>query len=161
MGSGKSTIGYKLAKNLNYAYVDLDYLIEEKYRITIPDLFAKYDEGAFRKLEKETLQETFDLSTTVISTGGGTPCFYENMKLINKNGLSVYIKLNPITLNERLLKSKKKRPLIAKKTPEEILEHINIQLAAREFYYNQSKMIIDGLSIDIDQLSNSIKNLNT
>jgi shikimate kinase len=73
MGSGKTTAGKKLADRLGYTFIDLDKYIENKYRITIPHLFARYDEGAFRKLEKETITETFKLKNAVISTGGGTP----------------------------------------------------------------------------------------
>jgi len=158
MGSGKSTIGKKLAARLGYDFIDLDKMIEHKYKISIPDLFSRYDEGAFRKLEKETLHETFKLKSKVISTGGGTPCFYNNMDLINKNGLSVYLKMHPKSLYERLIKSKKKRPLIADKPPDEILNHITKHLSEREFYYNQSKMTFKGENLDIKELKKSIKN---
>jgi len=156
MGSGKTTVGRKLAAKLGYSFHDLDKQIEHKFKITIPDLFAKYDEGAFRKIEKETLLDTFTLSNTVISTGGGTPCFFDNMEMINKHGLSVYLKMHPKSLYERLIKSKKKRPLIADKPPDEILDHITNHLSEREFYYNQAKMTIKGESLDISELTKSI-----
>lgn len=156
MGSGKTTVGKKLAVRLGYSFLDLDKKIENKYKISIPDLFTKYDEDIFRKLEQETLHDTINLTNTVISTGGGTPCFYNNMELINKHGLSVYLKMHPKSLCDRLIKSKKKRPLIANKSPKEIMDHITNHLSEREFYYNQSTMTIKGESLDIAELSKSI-----
>jgi len=158
MGSGKTTVGKKLAAKMDYSFLDLDKMIEHKFKITIPDLFAKYDEKTFRKLEQETLLDTFTLANTVISTGGGTPCFYDNMELINKNGLSVYLKMHPKSLYERLIKSKKKRPLLANKSTEEILKHISMQVIERESFYLQSNLMIKGESMDIRKLVESITN---
>jgi len=158
MGSGKTTVGKKLAARLCYSFLDLDKKIENKYKITIPNLFTKYDEETFRKLEQETLHDTINLTNTVISTGGGTPCFYDNMELINKNGLSVYLKMHPKSLYERLIKSKKKRPLLANKSPEEIMEYIGKQVSERESFYLQSNLVIKGESMDISKLVESITN---
>lgn len=152
MGSGKTTIGKKLATRLGFLFIDLDGFIENKYRITIPELFNKYDEDAFRLVEHQSLQETFSFSNAVISTGGGTPCFYNNMELINQHGISVYIKMHKKSLYDRLINSKKKRPLLTDKSPEQIMNFIHNQLAERESFYKQSKLIIKGESIDIDKL---------
>lgn len=152
MGSGKTTIGKKLATRLGFLFIDLDGFIENKYRITIPELFNKYDEDAFRLVEHQSLQETFSFSNAVISTGGGTPCFYNNMELINQYGISVYIKMHKKSLYDRLINSKKKRPLLTDKSPEQIMNFIHNQLAERESFYKQSKLIIKGESIDIDKL---------
>ena len=158
MGSGKSTIGKKLATKLGFLFIDLDNLIESKYRITIPDIFSKYDENAFRLVEHKTLQDTFTINNVVISTGGGTPCFYNNISLINQHGFSVYIQMHAKSLYDRLINSKKKRPLLADKSADEILDHIEKQLGERESYYLQSKLIIKGESLDIDKLVESITN---
>lgn len=152
MGSGKTTIGKKLATRLGFLFIDLDGFIENKYRITIPELFNKYDEDAFRLVEHQSLQETFSFSNAVISTGGGTPCFYNNMELINQYGISVYIEMHKKSLYDRLINSKKKRPLLTDKSPEQIMNFIHNQLAERESFYKQSKLIIKGESIDIDKL---------
>jgi len=124
MGSGKTTVGKKLAGKLGYDFIDLDEMIEKKYRITINNIFNKFDENAFRLIEQETLTETFKLKNTVISTGGGTPCFFNNMQLINKYGISVYLKMHKQSLYDRLINSKTKRPLLTEKTPNEILNYI-------------------------------------
>ena len=152
MGSGKSTIGKKLANKLGFLFIDLDSLIENKYRITIPDIFNRYDEDAFRLVEHQTLQETFTYSNAIISTGGGTPCFYNNMELINQNGLSVYIQMHERSLYDRLINSKKKRPLLDDKSPEQIMAHIKKQMTEREPYYLQSKLVIKGESLDMNFL---------
>ena len=152
MGSGKTTIGKKLATRLGFLFIDLDRLIENKYRISIPDIFNRYDEDAFRMIEHQSLQETFTYSNAVISTGGGTPCFYNNMELINQHGFSVYIQMHKKSLYDRLLNSKKKRPLLADKSAEEIMDHINKQLAEREPYYQQSKLSVKGESMEIKTL---------
>lgn len=152
MGSGKTTIGKKLATRLGFLFIDLDKLIENKYRITIPDIFNRFDEDAFRLVEHQTLQETFTFSNAVISTGGGTPCFYDNMALINQHGYSVYIQMHINSLYERLVNSKKKRPLLDNKTPEQVMEHIHKQLKERESDYLQSKLVIKGESLDINVL---------
>lgn len=152
MGSGKTTIGKKLAKALNYEHLDLDHTIENKYHITIPDIFHRFDEKTFRQLEQETLKETLSSDKIVISTGGGTPCFYDNLEFINKNGISVYIKMQPESLLKRLLEAKKKRPLILKKSTDEIKEFIGKQLDMREEFYSQANYTIEGVSLDINDL---------
>lgn len=152
MGSGKTTIGKKLATRLGFLFIDLDNLIENKYRITIPDIFNRFDEDAFRMVEHKSLKETFTFSNAVISTGGGTPCFLNNMDLINQNGYSVYLQMHINSLYDRLINSKKKRPLLDSKSPEQIMDYINKQLTVREPYYLQSKLVIKGESLDINFL---------
>ena len=157
MGSGKTTVGKKLAGKLGYNFIDLDLMIENDYRISIPGLFQKYDENAFRKIEYETLKKTFNYKNTVISTGGGTPCFFHNMEMINENGISVYLKMNIKSLCDRLINSKKKRPLLTGKSPEEIFDFIEKQLAVRKMFYKKSKIEIKGESINIKELENIIR----
>jgi len=158
MGSGKTTAGLKLAVKMGYAFADLDVMIENKFKITISQFFSKYGEPAFRKVEREMLIETFSYSNTVIATGGGTPCFVDNMDIINKNGISVYIKIPEKALFQRLLNSKKKRPLLFGKTDEEILDYINHQMIVREPFYLKSCLSAEGIDIDINGLVVSINN---
>ena len=82
MASGKSNLGQILAEKLDYSFVDLDYLFEERFRISVFDFFEKYDEDGFRKIEKSLLQETTGWDDVVVATGGGTPCFFDNMRVI-------------------------------------------------------------------------------
>jgi len=152
MGSGKTTAGKKLATQLGYEFVDLDLLIEEKYKITIPDIFDRFDEKAFRIIEHESLKETISFQDTIISTGGGTPCFYNNMEIINTNGISVYLKLHPKSIQKRLLESKKKRPLILNKSDDELYEFIQIKLNERELFYQKAKYTIKAENLEISDL---------
>lgn len=153
MGSGKTTIGRKLAAKLNYNYIDLDDLIEERCKLSIENIFSRYDEEAFRKIEHEALNSTFSLQETIIATGGGTPCFFDNIDQMNIYGISVYVKMHVNSLYDRLINSKRKRPLLKNKNPEEIKKHIIHQLAEREDFYNQANYFIKGESLDINELA--------
>lgn len=157
MGSGKSTVGKKLSSHLSYSFIDLDSMIEKKYKITIPDIFSRFDEAAFRKVEHETLKQTFGLKKHVIATGGGTPCFYNNMELINTAGYSVYLELPPKSLHYRLLNSKKTRPLLAQNPPEKVLEYIEEQLWKRDYFYRQANYTINGEDIQAEELAEFLK----
>jgi shikimate kinase len=158
MGSGKTTTGLKLAVKMGYTFADLDVMMENKYKITISGFFTKYGEPTFRKIERETLIETFSFSNTIVATGGGTPCFEDNMELINKNGISVYIKMPEKALIQRLLNSKKKRPLLLGKTDDEIREYIQKQMILREPFYLKSCLTTDGIDIDVNGLAQRIIN---
>src|SRR5690554_4257405 len=94
MGSGKTTVGKKLAKSLSLSFIDLDAFIESKYRKTIAEIFAEKGEDGFRKIESKALSEVALIEDVVISTGGGAPCFYNNMELMNKTGTTVIYKQN-------------------------------------------------------------------
>jgi shikimate kinase len=152
MGSGKTTTGKKLAAFLNYRIVDLDEYIEEKFRITIPDIFNRFDEIAFRKIERDELLETTALKNTVVSTGGGTPCFFDNMEIINKHGTSVYLKLHPKSIFSRLNESKKRRPLMENKTDLEKYDFIVSKLADREKFYVQAHHTIKAENLILSEL---------
>ncbi len=152
MGSGKTTAGKKLAAHLNFDFADLDLLIEEKYKITIPDIFDRFDENAFRKIEHDTLLETQPFQNTVVSTGGGTPCFYNNMEIINSNGTSVYLKLHPKSIQKRLLESRIKRSLVMNKREDEIFEFIVSKLDEREVYYKKAHHTIKAENLTISNL---------
>ncbi len=156
MASGKSTISGKLARALGYSRVDLDEMFEERYKITVSDFFYKYGQQNFRQLESQLLKETISLNNAVISCGGGTPCFYDNMYWMNHNGITVYLKLPAETLLSRLQQSRKKRPLIAGKSTEELPGFIKEQLRQRNIYYSQAQIIFPALSADIGHLKELI-----
>jgi shikimate kinase len=156
MGSGKTTNGLKLAVKMGYTFADLDVMIENKYKVTIGQFFLKYGEPAFRQIERETLMETFSFNNAVIATGGGTPCFADNIDIINKNGISVYIKLPEKAIYQRLIHSKKKRPLLMGKTDEEIMDHIIQQMKVREPFYLKSCLNAEGINFDILKLIDDI-----
>ncbi len=143
MSSGKTTIGKILANNLNYNFYDIDEIFEERFKISINNFFEKFGENKFRELEHYLLKKTLLEDNCVVSCGGGTPCFYDNIKLINESGMSIYLKLPQYDLLERLKKTKKKRPLIVDLSNEKLKEYIYENLNKREIYYNQARVIID------------------
>ena len=149
MGSGKSRLGRQLSARLGYNFIDLDDLFEERFKISILDFFKKYREEDFRKVEQELLLETLNYNEIVISTGGGTPCFFDNMKLIKKNGISIYLKMDTGMLISRLKTVKKQRPLLKGKTNEELERFIRDQVAEREFYYNQADLIVQTAHLNV------------
>jgi shikimate kinase len=152
MGSGKSSLGRRLAKKLDYHFVDLDTEVEQLSGMTIPDIFLRYGESHFRKLEEKALLSTSHLHKAVIATGGGTPCFFENMKFINEHGASVYLRMSPASLAYRLEHAQNQRPLVENYNGEELLVYIEEKLMEREPYYMQAKCIIKGETVKVDQI---------
>lgn len=157
MGSGKTTMGSRLARLIGYEFVDMDQMIEETARMTVPGIFSEHGEKVFRKWEHDILQELCQHEKVVIATGGGAPCHGDMMSLMNKNGTSIYIKLSPSDLKERLMQSKSERPLIKGKTEQELLDFITSKLEEREKYYNRANLIIDGIKLGVDQLAEHLE----
>jgi len=150
MGSGKSTIGRHLARALNRQFIDLDNHIEEKFRTTIPLFFKEFGEAGFRDAERSALHDMKEMKNVVVATGGGTPCFFDNMEFMNKHGITVYIKVSPEELANRLHSSKTVRPLIQGKSKEELINYIIGKLAEREPFYNKARIIADGERLNLD-----------
>ncbi len=155
-GCGKSSVGKKLAAKLGYGFVDLDEAFEEEYRISIPGFFQKYNEPAFRSCERKVLLDKLQLDNVVISSGGGTPCFSDNMQLMKDSGTVVYIKMAPASLFDRLSHAKRMRPLVQNKTPEELRAYIDTTLPLREPIYQQAHLTVKGESIDIEALCEKV-----
>lgn len=156
MGSGKSTIGKILARKLKMHFIDLDHYIETKEQKTIADIFNTEGEKKFRALEKKYLQDIITNNNTVISLGGGTPCFNNNMEIIKRNGISIYIKMTPDALVKRLINTKKKRPLIHKMSEPELKSFIETNLQKRDLFYSQSQHIIKYKMQSPEELANEI-----
>lgn len=145
MGSGKSTTGKKLAQELSFEFLDLDEALEKRMGLSIPQLFNEGGEAFFRLKEHETLLEIVKKEGDfVISTGGGTPCFNNNMSIINNSGISVYLYLTPELLAARLDRSKIERPLIKGKKGTELVDFISQKLHEREEWYSQSMHTVSG-----------------
>ncbi len=159
MGCGKSFSGRNLSRRLGFEFIDLDVLFENKYRINIQEFFRKYGESAFRVVEQQMLYETEYLHRVVISTGGGTPCYGDNMDWINQHGISVYLKMSPSSLYHRLSHSRKPRPLIKDYEPEALRQFIRERLALREVYYNKASVIISGENLNMNQLTETLTGL--
>lgn len=157
MGAGKTTLGKALAREMNLQFCDLDWYIEERYHRTVQQIFNEKGEDGFREIEKRMLHEVADFENIIISCGGGTPCFFDNMKFMNAKAQTIYLKATPEILCEHLKMSKTERPLLKDKTPEELIDFISGSLAKREPFYNQANYIFDiSLLNSIDKITDSV-----
>jgi len=143
-GAGKSTAAKKIANHFNFSLLDTDKMLEEKYKISVYDIFEKYGEIVFRQLEYQILREALQQDCVVIATGGGAPCFLDAMTLINETAYSIYIEMSPKSLAQRLLHAKVTRPLTKNKTEEELLDYVTGQLALRAPVYKQAHLTLKG-----------------
>lgn len=157
MGSGKTTAGEKLASLLGWQFVDLDREIEKKVGKTIPQIFSQHGEGHFRAVETEVLRSFGAGRNTIISTGGGTPCYDDNMDFMLQTGVPVYLKMTPPQLVGRLLKETDDRPLLKNIPDDKLVVYIEEKLKQREKWYNKSDIIINGMDLDINDLYTAIK----
>lgn len=145
MACGKSTLGRKLANQTGLSFVDLDGFIEQKYQKTVSSIFETLGQDAFREIERKALEEVSTFENVIIATGGGAPCFFDNMRLMNQTGETIYICLTPSQLAQRLENSRAgKRPLVQNKQGAELLQFIQIGLTQREAFYSQAKLIVSG-----------------
>ena len=147
MGCGKSTMGRKLSKILNATFIDLDKYIEEKYFKTIPQIFAEEGEAAFREKERASLKEVAEFDDVIVATGGGAPCFFDNMDVMNEAGLCVFLDVETEELANRLIHSKTERPLIKGKSPEELVDFIEEMMEKRRPFYEKAKCVLHGKEI--------------
>lgn len=157
MGSGKSTIGRKLASYLHYEFVDLDKLIERKAGMSIADYFNKHGEESFRELERDTLQQTIFSEDSVIATGGGVPCYFDNMDWMYKEGKVVYLSMDPKALADRLKHSKVSRPLIKDLDQDQLIEFITQKLKSRDVFYQKAHCIVSGLDLTAEKLASYLE----
>ena len=148
MGSGKTTVGHALSQDLNLPFYDLDWYIESRMHSTVKEIFDTKGEEGFRRIEHNMLHEVAEFEDVIISCGGGTPCFFDNMDYLNQQGETVFLKCTPDVLYQHLKMGKTVRPLLLNKTPEEVREFINVQLKEREQFYNKAKHIIDVTVMD-------------
>lgn len=152
MGSGKSTFGKKLAKELALPFIDLDKEVEIKAKCSITDIFKYLGEDTFRKMESDTLHELSEREEFVMATGGGTPCYFNNIDFINKKGKSIYIELDIQSIYNRLSQAKNIRPTIKDKKEEELMQFIKDKLKEREPIYKQAAVTINGLSVNLREV---------
>lgn len=158
MGAGKTTVGRALAAELGIEFYDLDWYIESRMRKTVKQLFDEVGEEGFRKIEHNMLHEVAEFENVVISCGGGTPCFFDNMAYMNQQGDTVYLKANPEILYKHLKMGKSVRPLLLNKTPEEVQVFITEQLANREPYYSRAKYTVNvNLMANHDKIRMSVE----
>ena len=149
MGAGKTTLGKAFARECNLSFIDLDWYIEERLHKSVSELFAEMGEEGFRELEKKMLHEVSDFEDVVISTGGGTPCFFDNMAYMNKNGTTVFLDVNPDVLLKRLSVATQSRPILHGKKEDELYQFIQEKLKERMSYYSQAQY-----TFNADELEN-------
>ncbi len=159
MGAGKTTAARRLAQRMGWEVVDTDALFEEKYKISVNDFFNKYDEPLYRKLESEVLKATENLDHVVVSTGGGTACFFDNMDWMNQHGLTVFLHISPQAAVDRVIHSRHKRPLVEGKSEEELTEFVNQHYASRLPFYEQARITAKSEDFDIERLMEAIKDI--
>jgi len=160
MGAGKTTVGKALAKDLGLTFYDLDWYIESRRRMTVPQIFAERGEEGFRKIEYNMLHEVAEFEDVVLSCGGGTPCFFDNMDYLNQQGQVVYLKATPEVLYKHLKMGKVERPLLKGKSEGELLDFITRQLATREPFYFKAQYTLDvNLLDDYEKIKISVARL--
>lgn len=143
MGAGKTTLGKALSDSLGLPFYDLDWYIESRMHKTVKDIFDSQGEEGFRRIERNMLHEVAEFENVIVSCGGGTPCFFDNMSYMNSQGHTVYLKASPEVLHEHLKMGRTVRPLLLNKTPEEVKTFISTQLKERERYYSMARHTLD------------------
>ncbi|MDD7724762.1 MAG: shikimate kinase [Bacteroidales bacterium] len=144
MGCGKSTIGRYIAKDMGWRFIDMDDYVEQRIGCTISQYFAKAGEQKFRAAAAAALKSLAEEKNVIVATGGGSPCHFDNMDVMRKAGLTIYIKVEPSALAARLKGAKAQRPIIAQKSDDELEAFIAEQLKIREPFYSRAEMSVDG-----------------
>lgn len=148
MGSGKTTFGRALARRLHLEFIDLDFYIRQRFRRTVSEIFAEQGEARFREMESAMLREVGEFENVVVSCGGGTPCFGDNMEFMNSRGLTVRLTAGMKCLVDRLLRGGSKRPIVAGKTEEELYDFVASHLAEREPFYSRAQVTFNGENLE-------------
>ncbi|MBS1752393.1 MAG: shikimate kinase [Bacteroidetes bacterium] len=147
MGTGKTYWGQLWSQQHHLDFFDLDAMIEKESGMTIAQIFETRGEAYFREKERDTLRTFGHKDNFILSTGGGSPCFFDNMQWMNENGITVYLQSEPQILKERLVKEKEHRPLIKKLEDDEVLTFIKDNITKRDKFYNQSGVILNTAEI--------------
>lgn len=156
MGCGKSRLGRLLSEHMGVQFVDMDDYIEERNCKTVPQIFADHGEDGFRKRERKALEELAEFTDIIIATGGGAPCFFDNIDLMNKTGKTVFLNIDPAILADRLMNSKTERPLIKGKSREELVAFIDETLKKRKQFYSQAQFEITEPDLSLDRIQEMI-----
>lgn len=157
MGAGKTTLGKAFARSLGLTFIDLDWYIEERFHKTVRQIFEERTEEGFRELEKRMLHEVADFEDVVIATGGGTPCFFDNVEYMNQKGETVFLDVSQEVLFRRLKVAKQQRPLLSQKNDEELRVFIADALGKRLPHYSKAKHVFRADELeDKQQIQHSV-----
>jgi len=157
MGAGKTRIGRELAALMGWSFLDLDDEFESRYKVSVNDFFQTYSEEQFRIIESRLLRETALLHQTLISTGGGTPCFHGNMEWIRKHGIAIYLRWDAEVLANRLRQIRRQRPVLRDLTPGQLPGFIRDHLAERETWYLEADIIYNAARESVGELAEKIR----
>ena len=153
MGSGKTHWGSRIAKNLQIPFYDLDAVIVHEDGMSVSEIFATKGEEYFRYKEKQTLEELVGQQENfVLSAGGGTPCFFNNIKFMKRHGKVVWLNTSLEVLNKRLLKEKMSRPLLREISEAGLRAYIIRKLSERKMYYEQADLMVHEETIELEPL---------
>lgn len=163
MGAGKTTIGKVLSKLIGLTFIDLDYYIEGRFRKTVAQLFAERGEEGFRSIERNMLHEVAEFEDVLVSTGGGTPCFFDNMEFMNQQGTTIYLQVSVDELTSRLELCKHTRPVLKNRTGDELKAFVAESLSGRLPFYQKATIVFDANELmteaDAYALSEQLKKL--
>lgn len=148
MGCGKTTFGRALAQAAGLRFIDLDHMIEQRHNASVREIFNIHGEDGFRKIERDMLHETAGMEDCIVSCGGGTPCFFDNIDFMNDEGITIWLRATEDCLFSRLIRKREKRPLLAGRSDEEIRDIIRTQLMARSPFYSKAVMTWQGDSLE-------------
>lgn len=163
MGAGKTTVGKDLAKLMDLYFIDLDCYIEGRYHKTVGQIFAEKGEDAFRDIERRMLHEVAMFENVLISTGGGAPCFFDNMEFMNEMGTTVYLKVSVEELAKRLEVCKSTRPVLKGRSGDDLVAFIAENLKKRTPHYMQASIVFDAevmlTETDVHKISEALKEI--
>lgn len=158
MGAGKTTLGKALAREMNLSFIDLDWHIEGRFHKTVSEVFAERGEDGFRELERQMLHEVAEFEDVIISTGGGTPCFFDNMDFMCEHGSTVFLNASQDTLLRRLKAAKQSRPLLRDKSDEELMDFIRNALEVRLPYYIRAEYVVPADELETrEQIAETVR----
>lgn len=156
MGCGKSTIGRRLASRIGYDFLDLDRAVEQRAGMTVAEIFSRYGEEAFREMEREELLLVGKAQRLVVATGGGAPCYLDNMDRMRQAGLTVYFRMSPARLVTRLARGRERRPKISGMDDMQLQAYVQDALRVREPVYQQASLVIDCDGVGDDYIASHI-----